>query len=142
MYNEKMCVIDIDVIEYLGNEDNFKDVPKKLLAEGKSVIDAHPQLIKVKYAPDTELTGDLGTFYIVTEHQGFIKTLESITDYKVMPLFLDANKQYYTELVKTPEHYDKEIDVSEQCLKNIQDDSMPFSDKQISNVIDIPKADV
>lgn len=88
-------------------------------------------LIKVKYAPDTELLGDMGTCYIIATHQGFIKTLESITDYKVMPLFLDANKQYYTELIETPEHYDKEIDLSEQCLKNIQDDSMPFKDKQL-----------
>lgn len=99
-------------------------------------------LIKVKYAPDTELTGDLGTCYIVTVHQGFIKILESITDYKVMPLFLDANKQYYTELIETPEHYDKEIDVSEQCLKNIGDFSMPFKDKQIPSFIDIPRVEV
>ena len=90
-------------------------------------------LIKVKYAPDTELLDDIGTCYIITAHQGFIKKLESITDYKVMPRFLDENKQYYTELIETPNHYDKEIDLSEQCLKNIQDDSMPFKDKQISS---------
>ena len=99
-------------------------------------------LIKVKYAPDTELVGDMGTSYIVTEHKGFIETLESITDYKVMPRFLDENKQYFTELVKTPEYYDKEIDLSEQCLKNIQDDSMPFSDKQISSLIEIPRVKI
>ena len=99
-------------------------------------------LIKVKYAPDTELVGDMGTNYIVTEHKGFIETLESITDYKVMPRFLDENKQYFTELVKTPEYYDKEIDLSVQCLKNIQDDSMPFSDKQISSLIEIPRVKI
>ncbi len=99
-------------------------------------------LIKVKYAPDTELTGDQGTCYIKTEHQGFIEALGSITDYKIMPLFLDANKQYYTELVKTPEHYDKEIDLSEQCLENIQNDSMQFKDKQISSSLDILRVNV
>lgn len=99
-------------------------------------------LIKVKYAPDTELVGDIGTCYIVTVHQGFIATLESITDYKVMPRFLDENKQYYTELIQTPTHYDKEIDLSQQCLKNIQDDSMPFSDKQISSFVEIPRVEI
>lgn len=42
--NEKMCVNDNHLIDYLANEDNFKDVPKELLEEGKSVIDAHPQI--------------------------------------------------------------------------------------------------
>lgn len=99
-------------------------------------------LIKVKYAPDTELLGDMGTCYIIATHKGFIEALESITDYKVMPYFLDVNKQYYTELINTPKHYDKEIDLSEQCLKNIQDDSIPFRDKQISSFVDIPKVEV
>lgn len=107
-----------------------------------NVNDVDDMLIKVKYAPDTELLGDIGTCYIVTAHKGFIKTLESITDYKVMPHFLDANKEYYKELIETPEHYDKEIDLSEQCLKNIQDDSMPFKDKQICSFVDIPKVEV
>ena len=52
-------------------------------------------LIKVKIMPDNEITGDMGTCYIVTDHQGFIEALETITDYKVMACFLDANKQFY-----------------------------------------------
>ena len=86
-------------------------------------------LIKVKYAPDTELTGDAGTSYIVTEHKGFIETLESITDYKVMPCFLDANTQYYTELVKTPSYFDKEIDLTPSFMAAIEDDEIDFMDK-------------
>ena len=86
-------------------------------------------LIKVKIAPDNEIVEDMGTCYIQSEHKGFIEVLESITDYKVMPFFLDDNEQYFTELVKTPLDFDKEIDLSEQCVKNIKDDTMPFQDK-------------
>lgn len=99
-----------------------------------------PMLIKVKYAPDNDITGDMGTSYIVTSHKGFIETLESITDYKVMPCFLDANKKYYQELVKTPDHYDKEIDVTASFMRAIEDDEMDFMDKVVdkSKVI-LPK---
>lgn len=86
-------------------------------------------LIKVKIAPDNEIVEDMGTCYIQSEHKGFIEVLESITDYKVMPFFLDDNEQYFTELVETPLNFDKEIDLSEQCVKNIKDDTMPFQDK-------------
>ena len=41
---EKLCVNDIDVIDYLANEENFKDMPSELLNQGKSVIDNHPQI--------------------------------------------------------------------------------------------------
>lgn len=86
-------------------------------------------LIKVKMAPDNEILGDMGTCYIKTEHKGFIEVLESITDYKVMACFLDDNEQYYTEIVKTPAFYDKEIDVTAECVKNIKDSAMLFRDK-------------
>lgn len=33
-----------DVMDFLANADNFKNIPKELLAEGKSVIDNHPQI--------------------------------------------------------------------------------------------------
>lgn len=42
--HEKLYLNDTDVIDYLANEDNFKDVPKELLKEGKSVIDNHTQI--------------------------------------------------------------------------------------------------
>ena len=32
------------IMDYLSNADNFKNIPKELLAEGKSVIDSHPQI--------------------------------------------------------------------------------------------------
>ena len=33
-----------DVMDFLANADNFKNIPNELLAEGKSVIDNHPQI--------------------------------------------------------------------------------------------------
>lgn len=97
-------------------------------------------LIKVKIAPDNEILGDMGTCYIVTEHKGFIEVLESITDEKVMACFLDDNEQYFTELVVTPSEYDKEIDLSEQVMKLIEDWTIPFKDKIIQrDKLIIPK---
>ena len=88
-------------------------------------------LIKVKIMPDNEITGDMGTCYIVTDHQGFIEALETITDYKVMACFLDANKQFYQELVKTPFHFDKEIDVTPNVMIAVKDNDTDFMDKII-----------
>ena len=88
-------------------------------------------LVKVKIMPDNEITGDMGTCYIVTDHKGFIETLETITDYKVMACFLDANKHYYQELVKTPSHFDKEIDVTPSVMIAVKDYDMDFMDKII-----------
>lgn len=97
-------------------------------------------LIKVKIAPDNDILWDMGTCYIVTEHQGFIEVLESITDWQIMACFLDDSEQYYTELVKTPIHYDKEIDLSEQVVKLIKDDTTRFRDKLIKREdLSIPK---
>lgn len=39
-FNDK----NTDIIDYLANGDNFKDIPKELLEEGKSVIDNHPDI--------------------------------------------------------------------------------------------------
>ena len=33
-----------DILDYLANGENFKDIPKELLASGKSVIASHPQI--------------------------------------------------------------------------------------------------
>lgn len=33
-----------DVIDFLSNSENFKNIPKELLEEGKSVIDNHPDI--------------------------------------------------------------------------------------------------
>ena len=46
-----------------------------------------------------------------------------------MPCFLDANTQYYTELVKTPLHFDKEIDLTPSFMAAIEDDEMDFMEK-------------
>ena len=98
-------------------------------------------LIKVKMSPDNDITGDLGTNYIIIEHQGFIKALESITDCKVMAHFLDENRQYYTELVQTPDHFDREIDVSDSFVKLVENNEMDFGNKVIrgNNLPDVPK---
>ena len=69
-------------------------------------------LFKIVTFPDSEIMGDLGTCYIVTEHRGFIEALESITDYHVMDRFLTENKRFYIEIFSSPAHYDKEINVS------------------------------
>lgn len=33
-----------DIMDYLGNADNFKNIAKELLLKGKSVIDNNPQI--------------------------------------------------------------------------------------------------
>ncbi len=97
-------------------------------------------LIKIKIMPDNEITGDMGTCYIIATHQGFIETLETITDYKVMACFLDANKQYYTELIKTPSHFDKEIDVTHSVMIAVKDYDTDFTDKIIDETkITLPR---
>lgn len=97
-------------------------------------------LIKVKIMPDNEITGDMGTCYIIATHQGFIKALETINDYKVMACFLDANKHYYQELVKTPSHFDKEIDVTPSVMIAVKDNDTDFMDKIIDETkITIPR---
>jgi hypothetical protein len=32
------------ILDYLANGENFKDIPKELLASGKSVIASHPDI--------------------------------------------------------------------------------------------------
>lgn len=64
--NEKMCVNDNHLIDYLANEDNFKNVPQELLEEGKSVIDAHPQIAN-------------GQLFIITpENKAFLIRVEGM----------------------------------------------------------------
>lgn len=38
-----------DIMDYLGNADNFKNIQNELLAEGKSVIDNHPDVANGQY---------------------------------------------------------------------------------------------
>ncbi len=68
-------------------------------------------VIKIIALPYSEITGDLGTFYIVTEHKGFIQALKSISDYKVMMRFLSENARFFIELQNAVEEYDEEINV-------------------------------
>lgn len=84
MYNEKICVNNTDVIDYLANEDNFKDVPKELLKEGKSVIDAHPQIANGQFYV-IEPSGQ--AYLIRVEYQKNIKERELTADeYKIAGL--------------------------------------------------------
>lgn len=38
-----------DIMDYLSNSENFKNIPKELLEEGKSVIDNHPDVANGQY---------------------------------------------------------------------------------------------
>lgn len=38
-----------DIMDYLGNADNFKNIQNELLAEGKSVIENHPDVANGQY---------------------------------------------------------------------------------------------
>ncbi|MBE0497412.1 MAG: hypothetical protein IBX45_13415 [Campylobacterales bacterium] len=89
------------------------------------------QLIKVKYAPDTEELADMGTVYIVTDDVAFIHALSEIKHYKNMVKFLDNNKDMYVELVKTPDTFDLEFDVSHTMLEAVQNSEMDIGEKLI-----------
>ncbi|MBN2963843.1 hypothetical protein JWV37_03530 [Sulfurospirillum sp. T05] len=80
--------------------------------------------IKVKYAPDTEELADMGTVYIVTDDVAFIHALDRMKDYKNMVRFLDDHKDMYVELVKTPDTFDMEFDVSHTMVEAVQNSEM------------------
>lgn len=44
-FNDK----NTDLMDYLGNDENFKKIPKELLAQGKSVIDNNPDIANGQY---------------------------------------------------------------------------------------------
>ena len=89
------------------------------------------QLIKVKYAPDTEELSDMGTVYIITDDESFVRSLSAIKDYKTMVKFLDDHKDMYVELVKTPDTFDLEFDVSHTMLEAVQNSEMDIGKKLI-----------
>ena len=86
------------------------------------------QLIKVKYAPDTEELSDMGTVYIITDDVDFIHALSEIKHYKNMVKFLDNNKDMYVELVKTPDTFDMEFDVSHTMLEAVENSEMDIEE--------------
>lgn len=44
-FNDK----NTEIMDYLSNSENFKNIPKELLEEGKSVIDNHPDVANGQY---------------------------------------------------------------------------------------------
>ncbi len=95
-------------------------------------------LFKIVALPDSEIVGDMGTYYILTEHKGFIEALESIKDYKVMICFLDKTQKFYIEILEKPEHFDKELNVSP--FHEWRDD-LDFSKFMIFDAANLPYID-
>lgn len=97
-------------------------------------------LIKIILASDNEYTKDLGTAYIKTLNNDFIKAVEKITDFKVMSAFLDENKNCFEELIfpRPRFDYDMVVDVSKSYIDLINDYSMNIEDKFSYNDIAIP----
>lgn len=91
--------------------------------------------IKVKYAPDTEELADMGTVYIITDDVDFIHALSEIKHYKNMVKFLDSNKNMYVELVKTPDTFDMEFDVSHTMADAVENSRMDIEDKLIGKAL-------
>jgi hypothetical protein len=89
------------------------------------------KIVKVKFAPDTEELADMGTVYIITDDEIFIKALSEIKFYKTMVNFLDNNKNNYDELVKTPDTYDFEFDVSHTMLEAVLNSEMDVEEKLV-----------
>lgn len=70
-----------DIMDYLGNDENFKNIPKELLDNGKSVIDNHPQIANGQLYV-IEPNGQ--AFLIHIEHKENIKERELTEDeYKI-----------------------------------------------------------
>ena len=70
-----------DVMDFLANADNFKNIPNELLAEGKSVIDNHPQIANNQLF----IIEPSGQAYVIrVEYQKNIKERELTADeYKI-----------------------------------------------------------
>jgi hypothetical protein len=91
--------------------------------------------IKVKYAPDTEELADMGTVYIKANDESFVRSLSTIKDYKTMVKFLDDHKDMYVELVKTPDTFDIEFDVSHTMIEAVQNSEMDIEEKLIGKAL-------
>ena len=71
-----------DIIDYLANGENFKDIPKELLASGKSVIASHPDIANNQLFV-IEPSGKV--FLIRVENKENIKERElTPTEYKIV----------------------------------------------------------
>ena len=71
----------IDIMDYLSDENNFKNIPKELLDNGKSVIDAHPQIANNQLFI---IEPDRRAFIIRVENKENIKERELTPDeYKI-----------------------------------------------------------
>lgn len=70
----------IDIIDYLSDENNFKNIPKELLAEGKSVIDNNPQIAN-------------GQLYVIEPNQtAFLVRVERMSNVEERELTKDEYK--------------------------------------------------
>lgn len=69
-----------NIIDFLSNSENFKDIPKELLAQGKSVIENRPDI-------------ENGQYYIITpEHKAFLIRVEYKENIKERELTEDEYK--------------------------------------------------
>ncbi len=76
-FNDK----NTDIMDYLCDENNFKNIPNELLSEGKSVIDNHPQIANGQLYV-IEPNGQ--AFLIQVEHKENVKERELREDeYKI-----------------------------------------------------------
>ena len=76
-FNDK----NTNIMDYLSDENNFKNIPNELLAEGKSVIDNHPQIANGQLYV-IEPNGQ--AFLIQVEHKENVKERELTEDeYKI-----------------------------------------------------------
>ncbi len=66
-----------DIMDYLSDENNFKNIPKELLDNGKSVIDNHPQIANGQYYM---ITPERKAFLIRVEYKENIKERELTED--------------------------------------------------------------
>ncbi len=89
---------------------------------------------KIVIAPEDKVYGEMGIFYIESSNQDFLKTLQSITDERIMVHFLSQNEEYYKESLESFKEWDIFIDLFESMKKLLEDDTIPFRDKLCDRV--------
>ena len=85
--------------------------------------------MKIKYADDDELLGDLGTVYLETENSEFVKKVLQLDDYRELVKFLDKYKSLYVECREPLDSYDYIHDITEFTNTVLNDINIPFSEK-------------
>lgn len=70
----------------MSNSENFKDIPKELLAQGKSVIDNHPKIANGQYYI---ITPERKAFFIRVEYKENVRERELTPDeYRIAGIFI------------------------------------------------------